>query len=126
MTCNHEKVYAPFVYTTYPAQHPWICRLCGEQGVDADEVYNDPKEYYKLIDKNNKIEDVIERMSNRIYEDIYKNYKDFLDSGKIMNPSTYVTFKSLIKNSDDISTALDKIMIETEVTYTPIYDMGEE
>jgi hypothetical protein len=33
--------------------------------------------------------------------------------------------KSLIKNSDDISTALDKIMIETEVTYTPIYDISD-
>lgn len=33
--------------------------------------------------------------------------------------------KNLIKKSDEISTLLDKIMIETEVVYTPLYDISD-
>ena len=51
MNCNHEKVYSPYVHASFPAQHPWICRVCGEKGVDTDTYYNDPKEYFELDNK---------------------------------------------------------------------------
>jgi hypothetical protein len=34
----HEKVFSPSVLLSYPAQYPWICRLCGAQGVERDSV----------------------------------------------------------------------------------------
>jgi hypothetical protein len=32
--CTHEKVYANYVLTSCPPQYPWICRKCGEKGID--------------------------------------------------------------------------------------------
>ena len=47
MICKHDKVYnTRMVLTTFPPQQAWICRKCGEEGIDimwgqeADE-YNE-------------------------------------------------------------------------------------
>lgn len=33
--CNHDKVYDnQNLLTSFPPQRRWICRLCGEEGVD--------------------------------------------------------------------------------------------
>lgn len=53
-TCYHKKVYAPYVLATYPAQHPWICMLCGEKGYDTDQYYSNPYDYYELEQKFKK------------------------------------------------------------------------
>ena len=34
MVCKHVKVYAQLVWGGYPAQFPWICARCGEEGSD--------------------------------------------------------------------------------------------
>lgn len=36
--CVHDKVYSQYVLATFPAQHPWICRECGEEGVDMEPM----------------------------------------------------------------------------------------
>ena len=36
--CQHEKVYSPFVLTSYPEQRHWICRRCLAEGVDMDPL----------------------------------------------------------------------------------------
>jgi hypothetical protein len=37
MTCEkeHHKVYANFQLTSFPAQQPWICKICGAEGTDT-------------------------------------------------------------------------------------------
>ncbi len=32
--CDHDIAWAPFVLTSDPPQHPWICRICFEEGVE--------------------------------------------------------------------------------------------
>lgn len=32
---DHDKIYAPYILSSYPLKHSWICRLCGESGVDV-------------------------------------------------------------------------------------------
>jgi len=49
--CKHEKVYANFVLTSDPPQHPWICRKCGERGRDISKHSMNENEYDKLIRK---------------------------------------------------------------------------
>lgn len=51
--CEHEKVYAPFVLTSFPAQHPWICKKCGYEGVDRDSWPEGPS-YDELRSKFGK------------------------------------------------------------------------
>lgn len=48
MSCEHEKVYAPYVLTSNPPQYPWVCKLCGERGTDYGEYY-DGGEYERVI-----------------------------------------------------------------------------
>jgi len=38
--CDHEKVYANYVLTSNPPQYPWICKKCGEKGIDRGSYYN--------------------------------------------------------------------------------------
>lgn len=53
--CEHYKVYADSILTTYPAQHPWICRKCGAVGVDLGaaperETYAEIKRRFQTYD----------------------------------------------------------------------------
>lgn len=34
MLCEHDKVYAPYMYTSFPPKTPWICSKCLKQGAD--------------------------------------------------------------------------------------------
>lgn len=40
VACQHEKVFDGICLTSYPAQYPWTCRLCGYRGVDVDSIPN--------------------------------------------------------------------------------------
>jgi len=46
--CDHEKIYDSAVIATLPAQHRWICRKCGAEGVDVDPMPVDLGEYDRL------------------------------------------------------------------------------
>ncbi|MCK5601368.1 hypothetical protein KAR91_05860 [Candidatus Pacearchaeota archaeon] len=46
----HDKVFSNIILTSNPAQYPWICRLCGFNGVDQGEYLN-TNEYEGLIEK---------------------------------------------------------------------------
>ncbi len=48
--CNHNKVYANVILTSYPPQRPWICSICGAEGKDCGELGNSPS-YDDLIKK---------------------------------------------------------------------------
>lgn len=43
--CLHEKVYSNRILASMPPQTPWICRLCGETGIDQEKLAM-PKESY--------------------------------------------------------------------------------
>jgi hypothetical protein len=49
--CQHEKVYADHVLASYPPQMPWICKLCGERGLDKEELPNRGDTYDDLMVK---------------------------------------------------------------------------
>ena len=49
---RHKKIYAPYILTSMPPQHPWICEICGEEGIDT-EVSNFSK--YMEIKRKFKI-----------------------------------------------------------------------
>lgn len=45
-TCEHKnKVFANFVYASYPAQHPWICKDCGYEGVYREQIKIETETY---------------------------------------------------------------------------------
>ncbi len=46
--CQHEKVYSSSVLASLPPQTPWICRLCGETGIDREKLAM-PKESYDSL-----------------------------------------------------------------------------
>ena len=46
MSCEHDKVYAPAIVSTNPTRRRWICRKCGERGIDI--VCEHGEEYHKL------------------------------------------------------------------------------
>jgi len=49
MTCIHDKSYSPTQLLSNPPKIPWICRRCGERGVDTKPyIHND---YYETIEK---------------------------------------------------------------------------
>lgn len=54
--CNHSKVYANYVLTSNPPQHPWICSICGEKGVDMESINinNEYEELIKIFNKESK------------------------------------------------------------------------
>lgn len=33
--CLHEKVYANHILATNPPRRPWVCKKCGERGMDV-------------------------------------------------------------------------------------------
>ncbi len=43
------KVYADHILTSDPPQFPWICKECGEKGIDRGKVV--PYDCYKNIDR---------------------------------------------------------------------------
>lgn len=50
---DHDKCYCQTILLSYPPQYPWICRICGEQGVDhADVIIHN--EYEELKRKWNQ------------------------------------------------------------------------
>ena len=45
----HQKVYSPMILPTLPAQRPWICSICGKEGVDQDilsETYDEMRKRF--------------------------------------------------------------------------------
>jgi hypothetical protein len=36
--CDHEKIYADYILTSYPPKYPWKCRLCNETGEDDEST----------------------------------------------------------------------------------------
>lgn len=52
-SCQHERVYADFVLTSYPAQHPWVCRKCGFQGVEMDKLPARTESYHMILKRFN-------------------------------------------------------------------------
>jgi hypothetical protein len=60
--CEHEKVYSSFVLASMPPKTPWICRLCGETGIDQEKLAM-PKESYDdlLIKFHGRVEAVRRR-----------------------------------------------------------------
>jgi len=32
--CDHDMAWAPYILTSDPPQHPWICRVCLKEGVE--------------------------------------------------------------------------------------------
>lgn len=50
--CKHEKVFANFILTSNPPQYPWVCKLCGETGVDQGLFQkNEYEEIMKYLNK---------------------------------------------------------------------------
>ena len=47
----HEKVYSNIVLTTYPCQRPWICKICGQEGIDVNSI---PESYESIREKFDK------------------------------------------------------------------------
>ena len=47
--CIHDKVYANCVLTSNPPQYPWICKKCGEKGIDHGMDWT--TEYEDLVKK---------------------------------------------------------------------------
>ena len=46
---EHQKVYSPMILPTLPAQRPWICSICGKEGVDHDilsETYDEMRKRF--------------------------------------------------------------------------------
>jgi hypothetical protein len=54
-TCKHQKVYANYILTSNPPQHPWVCSICGETGRDQGATVKD--NYTETIKRFNKEED---------------------------------------------------------------------
>lgn len=48
---GHDKCHSTITLTSMPPQTEWICRRCGERGVDVGHVDHDPFEYDRLIGK---------------------------------------------------------------------------
>ena len=57
--CAHEKVYASYILTSHPPQQPWVCRLCGEEGIDRlggklkTDEYEKTKRHFKAKRRKN-------------------------------------------------------------------------
>ncbi len=51
--CKHtDKSFSPNVLMSNPPQYPWICRKCGEEGVDRELVLdNDLKKLKRNLKK---------------------------------------------------------------------------
>lgn len=49
--CKHEQVFADYDLASDPPQCPWICRLCGLQGVDRHEMLRPTETYDNLVKK---------------------------------------------------------------------------
>ena len=52
--CVHEKVYADFCYPTNPPQYPWICKKCGEKGIEREQrgiMFNEYDQIKKKFSK---------------------------------------------------------------------------
>lgn len=47
--CKHKKVYSPITLTSNPPQHPWVCKECGEEGIDMGEYIHN--EYAEIKEK---------------------------------------------------------------------------
>lgn len=48
--CAHEKVYADFIYATYPPIRPWICAVCGLKGEERASFPPGPS-YQEIVEK---------------------------------------------------------------------------
>lgn len=52
----HHKVYKRELLSTNPPKRKWICRYCGEQGIDQLGGYAPIDEYEKFVEFHNKEE----------------------------------------------------------------------
>ena len=53
--CKHtDKSFSPNVLMSNPPQYPWICRKCGEEGVDRELVLDNDFEEIKKKFKERK------------------------------------------------------------------------
>lgn len=48
-SCDHDKLYAPYVMASNPPQFPWVCRKYRERGVDRGAYRDAGAEYERLI-----------------------------------------------------------------------------
>jgi len=53
MECKHKKVYS--THDRLDAQFHWICKTCGERGIDHGEFLNED-EYIDLVQKFHPID----------------------------------------------------------------------
>ncbi len=54
--CEHDKVYEPLMLLSIPPKQRWICRKCGEEGIDTAGVPTTFADEYTYIKK--KFEDL--------------------------------------------------------------------
>lgn len=48
--CEHDKVYAPFLYTGMEPKMPWICSKCLKQGADPGwQIHKENSEQYRKL-----------------------------------------------------------------------------
>lgn len=55
--CKHVKVYSEYILCSYPPQHQWVCKICGEQGADVVGTYK-ANEYDEVVKKFKEVNDV--------------------------------------------------------------------
>ena len=47
--CEHDKAYAKIVLLSYPPQHQWVCKKCGQKGRDIQSNFFMNDEYEETI-----------------------------------------------------------------------------
>jgi hypothetical protein len=47
MDCKHVKIYADYALLTNPPQYPWICSICGQEGIDRS-LHEDKLSYEEI------------------------------------------------------------------------------
>jgi len=53
MNCEHDKVYARFLLLAYPPQRPWVCKKCGEVGIELTgmDLPKNSDEFFETFDE---------------------------------------------------------------------------
>jgi hypothetical protein len=52
--CKHEKVYANFTYASNPPITPWICKKCGQKGMETSAYISYEETYEQIARKFQK------------------------------------------------------------------------